>query len=219
MNSPQPVCVKFKLRAPVVISPTDKYLDALLSWAAVQRSEWLDEEDPWSAQHDIGIAKHHVGDQWCFMAGSLQYEWNSPPFQLHYIKRSKLEDYAGAWDAGLLKKIPYFDAASGRTKAGSYIQTLRWTDSVKAYAVIEDMERFEQLLPWVTAIGKLHHKGKGAVKSFVVAHDETANEVWSQRNLPSGSPFAIQHAPTIGGLKSPYWKRENHVELVGFAPV
>lgn len=218
MTKPQPVCVTFKLRSPVVVSPMDKHLDALLSWAAVKRAEFYDEDEPWAFQHDTGIAKHHVGDQWCFMAGCLQYEWSSPPFQLHYIKRSKLEDYAGAWDDGVLTKVPYFNAASGLTKAGSYIQTLRWTESVKAYAVIEDMDRFEQLLPWVTAIGKLHHKGKGAVQSFTVKHDDQANELWAHRNLPLRSPFASQHVSATGGLKSPYWLREKHEEMAGYAP-
>lgn len=205
-----PVKVTFLMRTPLVVPTTAKHLDALLSWAAVQEADFADHDEPISMQHDTGIAKHHVGTAWCFMASCLEYEWLGEADQLHYIKRSKLEDFAGAWCDGLLNKRPYFDGARGTTKAGSYLQPIRQANRVSAYAVVDDMKRFEQLMNWVTHIGKLAHKDWGAVRSFEIAHDDQALSSWSKRNLPVESPFAIGAPRMMGGLVSPYWKRENH---------
>lgn len=201
------------MRTPMVVPTTGKHLDALLSWASVQEADFFGDLDPIAKQHDLGIAKHHVGDQWCFMASQVSYEWKGESSQLHYIKRSRLEDYVAAWDSGLLRKRPYFDGQRGSTKAGSYLQPLRWAETVTGFAIVEDMQRFEQLLQWVTHIGKLGHKDHGAVRSFTVDQDESATGHWVKRNLPVGSEFAAGLPLTVGGLVSPYWKRENHLAI------
>lgn len=211
-----PVRVTFALRTPLVIPYTDKHFDALLSWAAVQKAEFEGHDEPWAKQHDIGIAKHFGAQDWCFQAGLVTFDWIGERNQLHYIKRSKLEDYADAHMDGLLDRRPAFDAGRGSTKAGSYFAPIRWAKTATAYAVVEDSSRFESLLPWITHIGKLRHKDYGAVSSYSVDCDPTALEVWGKRNLPIGSDRAAQHAPSVGGLVSPYWKRVNHTEILAF---
>lgn len=210
----QPVRVTFALRTPMIVPSTDKMLDALLSNAAVEEATFNDHEDPFSVQHNIGLAKHHVGDQWCFMASNLHFEWAGEGFPHHYIKRAKLEDFVDAWDKGVLKKRPSFDASRGTTKAGSFIVPARWVHSITAFAVVEDMERFNALLPWVTHIGKLAHKDWGAVRHVSVDHDEVANTNWANRYLPAGSPCSNGHRKSIGGLASPYWLRTAHREIL-----
>ncbi len=213
----EPVCVTFGMRSPVVVPYGGKHLDAVMSWAAVRRAEFNGESDPWEFQHEIGVARHTAGGEWCFMASLLEFDWIGPRGQLHYIKRSKLEDYVDAHMDGLLDRRPAFDGQRGATKAGSYLVPTRWAKAVKAYAVVENMETFKKSLNWVTHIGKLHHKDHGAVATVTVSNDETAFEKWSTRNLPSESPAATQHAQTVGGLRSPYWKRENHTLVMAFA--
>jgi CRISPR type IV-associated protein Csf3 len=212
----EPVCVTFQMRTPLVIPYCDKHLDAVLSWAAVQRAEFNGEDNPWDHQHDIGVARHSVGSSWCFKASLLEFEWVGERGQLHYIKRSKLEDYADAHMDGLLDRRPAFDGQRGSTKAGSYLVPTRWARSIKAYAMVQDMVIFKRTLNWVTHIGKLHHKDQGAVAGVEVVSDPEALARWSVRNLPVGSSEAKQHAPTVGGLVSPYWKRENHEQVMGF---
>ena len=209
-----PVRITFTMRTPMVVPRVDKPLDALLSWAAVQQADFEGNEDPISMQHDIGLAKHTVGEQWCFMASNVTIDWYSPPSVVHYVKRQRLEDYVEAWDSGLLSKRPYFDGQRGSTKAGSYVLPTRWASTVSAFAVVEDMERLNALLPWVTHIGKLHHKDFGAVRSVEVVTDDTARTEWAWRNLPAGSDMARGHHASVGGLKSPYWRRDRHLEVL-----
>jgi len=195
----------------MVASPTGKTLDAVLAWAAVRRSELRGSSDPWAVQHDIGIARHETQGGWCHMASMFEIEWQGDPEDLHYIKRQKLGDYAEAWINGILKKRPSVDTSRGDTKAGSYVQQIRWVKGLRAWAMVEDRSAFESLLPWVTHIGKLHHLDLGAVKTFSVHEDPGAVDLWSNRPLPVGSPFAgAMHVPAMGALQSPYWKRENH---------
>lgn len=205
-----PVRITFTLRTPMVVPSVDKALDGPLSWAAVRQAEFEDVEDPLTLQHDIGIAKHVVGDQWCFMASNLAVDWVGDPGQVHYIKRSRLEDYVEAWDSGLLTKRPAFDGLRGLTKAGSFLAPVRWAKTVSGYAVIADMDRLNAVLPWVTHIGKLWHRDYGAVEKFNVTVDPAANEQWMRRNLPLASPAALNHATGSGALVSPYWMRKNH---------
>lgn len=208
-----PVRITFTMRTPMIVPAVDKPLDALLSWAAVQQAEFADEVDPISTQHQIGIAKHDVGGEWCFMASNVSYEWVSSAAQVHYIKRSRLEDYAGAWDDGLLSRRPQFDGQRGMTKAGSYLQPTRWATTVTGFAVIEDLDRVRALLPWISHIGKLRHKDFGAVRSFEMVEDASAAARWQRRNLPLHSPFGVQHLNGSGCLISPYWARENQREI------
>lgn len=208
-----PVRVTFSMRTQMIVPSVDKALDCLLSWAAVQKAEFDDLDDPIAAQHDIGIEKHHVGDKWCFMASNVDIAWKGDPDVLHYIKRSKLSDYTDAWMAGFLTKKPYFDGRRGATVAGSYIQPIRWATTVTGFAVVEDMKRFTELLPWVTHIGKLHHKDWGAVRSFELVEDPSALQQWRYRNLPLDSPACDGHKKGIGGLASPYWDRKKHCDV------
>lgn len=205
-----PVQIQFWMRTPMVVPSVDKSLDALLSWAAVQEADFNGRFDPLEAQLDTGLSKHTCGDQWCFMASNLDYTWVGDPSQLHYITRSHVGDYADAWDRGILAKRPYFDGARGETKAGSYLQPTRMAESISGYAIVDDMDRVEQLLNWVTHIGKLRHKDHGAVQRFEVRADPLATERWHRRNLPLKSSFATGHPTAIGALFAPYWKRENH---------
>lgn len=212
-----PVRLDFVLRTPMVVSPTAKTLDAVLAWAAVKRADFTGEADPLAFQHATGLARHLVGELWCPMASELVIEWESEPEQVHYIKRQKQENYSNAWLDGLLKKRPSIDTSRGDTKAGSYVQQTRWVKSLKAYAMVEDLDLFKGLLPWITHIGKLHHRDFGAVKSFEVIEDEDAAQRWSRRPLPVGSPSAsADHVEVMGALQAPYWKRESH--LVVLAP-
>lgn len=212
-----PVRVTFTLRMPMVVPSTDKTLDALLSCAAVRRADHEGHSDPWSMQHDIGVKRHAVGQQWCFMAGNVAIEWEGPMDYVHYIRRARLEDHVEAWSRGLLSSRPRFDAQRGPTKAGSFMQPIRWVKQIQAFAVVEDVDRFKSLLPWITHIGKLWHKDFGAVDSFAVARDEAATARWQQRNLPIGSEYGNAHALAFGALVSPYWKAENHQKVLAFA--
>jgi CRISPR type IV-associated protein Csf3 len=209
-----PVRITFDMRTPLVVPAIDKSLDALLSWAAVQQAEFHDAPDPIAAQHDIGLARHEVDGHWCFQASYLACQWVGEAAQVHYIKRQRLQAYADAWVDGLLDKRPAFDPQRTSTKAGSYFQPIRWASSVSAYGVVSDMKRVEELLPWITHIGKLHHKDFGAVRSFGIEADVLALTKWTRRNLPVSSPFAVAHSKAVGGLVSPYWKREQHTEIM-----
>lgn len=211
-----PVRIELTLRTPMIVPTTGKHLDALLSWAAVQQADFFGADDPIAEQHKTGLARYQVGQAWCFQASLLDYEWIGEPDQIHYVKRSKLEDYAGAWDAGLFRKKPYFDGARGATKAGSYLQPMRWVQKIRAYAIAEDIDRVEELLPWITHVGKLSHKDFGAVSSCTVHEDQAAHNFWTRRTLPSDSPLATSHVKAIGALVSPYWKRENFSQVAMF---
>ena len=209
-----PVRIEFELRTPMIIPSTGKHLDALLSWAAVQEADFHGHENPIAVQHDIGLARHEVGDQWCFMSSLLDITWQGEPLRVHYIKRSKLDDYVNAWDDGLFKKAPGFDSQRRATKAGSFLQPVRWVKKVVGYAMVHDLDRVQRLLPWVTHIGKLAHKDYGAVNRFELQEDPVAEQAWTHRFLPMDSPLRRpNHAPAIGALAAPYWKRENFVEL------
>jgi len=212
-----PVRVSFTLRTPMVIPPGAKHFDALMSWAATRQAEFDGHPLPWDTQHDIGIEKHHVGDQWCFKASAVEIEWIGERDKIHYIKQQRIENHMDAYLSGVLDKRPAFNAASGPTKAGSYIEPIRWVKTVTAYAVVNDMGRFESLLPWITHIGKLHHRDYGAVSSFEVTPDEAAESLWMRRNLPMGSAAGEAHAQAMGALVSPYWKRENHRPILAYA--
>lgn len=206
-----PVRVEFTLRTPMVISPTDKTFDAVLSWAAVRRADLLGAPDPLSTQHAIGLAVHQTENGWCHMASKLAIEWVGEQDNLHYIKRQNLGDYTDAWLKGALKKKPAIDTSRGDTKAGSYVQQIRWVKRIQAWAIVEDMKHLQALLPWVTHVGKLHHRDMGAVSSWAIHEDATASQKWTERPLPLGSPHAgVAHVPVMGGLHSPYWKREDH---------
>jgi len=211
-----PVRIEFRLRTPMVVPSTGKHLDALLSWAAVQQAEFEGALDSLGRQYDIGLARHHAGNQWCFMASLLDISWRGNLDYVHYIKRSKPQDYVDAWDAGLFnRKKPGYNMLAGSTKAGSYIQPLRWVDRLTGYAMAEDMDRVRQLLPWVTHIGKLIHKDYGAVSSFSVEVDEKARQEWPRRFLPVCSPQKTPaHVPAAGTLSPPYWKREKFEEIL-----
>lgn len=203
--------VEFTLRTPMVVPSTGKTLDAVLAWAAVRREEFYGNPNSWAAQHDTGVARHVVGEQWCPMASTLEAEWASEPEQLSYIRRQKVEDYANAWLDGVIKKAPRIDTSSGHMKAGLFFQPIRYTSVVRAWVVVDDEAQFTALLPWVTHIGKLWHKDCGAVRRFEVFDDEAAVERWRNRPLPLHSPCAGEsHVQAMGALQAPYWKRENH---------
>lgn len=210
-----PVRVDFTLRTPMIVSPTSKSLDALLSWAAVRRADFYGNLQEWSIQDKTGLGRHEVGNAWCPMASELHIEWQSEPEQVHYIKRQNQSDYADAWIDGVLKKRPSIDTSRGDTKAGSYVQQVRWVKRLHAYAMVDDMALFSTLLPWVTHIGKLRHRDYGAVSSFTITEDDEARSDWCHRTLPVGSQNALpNHVPAMGALRSPYWKRENHTSVL-----
>lgn len=213
----KPVRVTFTLRTPMVIPPGAKHFDALLSWASVKEAEFNGHAAPFDMQHNIGVAKHTAGSDWCFKAGAIEIDWLGDREKLHYIKRQRIESFADAYMDGLLDKRPYFDGKSGATKAGSYIEPIRWTKNVTAFAIVEDLQRFEELLPWITHIGKLHHKDYGAVNEFKIVEDPLANTMWTRRNLPVNSDAADSHVLMMGGLHSPYWKRENHKPVLTYS--
>lgn len=204
----KPIRISFQLRTPMIVPPGPKTLDAVLSWAAVRQAEFAGEPDPLLLQHETGLSRHQVGDEWCPMASYFESMGASPAEPFHYIKRQKLQDYTDAWLNGVIKKRPAFDAQRGSTKAGLYMQSSRWVDQLTAWAVVDDEARFTSLLPWVTHIGKLHHHDAGAVKSFEVIDDETAQQRWANRPIPLGSDAATpNHVMATSCLRSPYWKR------------
>lgn len=210
-----PVRVTFQLRTPMVTPPGPKTLDAVLSWAAVRRAEFEGASDPIAHQHATGLARHFADDDWCPMASYIEIEWASDPEQIHYIKQQRVETYADGWLSGALKKKPYFDGQRGQTKAGLYVQDIRWAERITAWAVIDDEKTFRDLLPWVTHIGKLHHRDFGAIRCFEVVQDEGARIKWCHRPLPLGSDFASnEHVLAIGGLRSPYWNRSEHRSIL-----
>lgn len=209
-----PVRVDFDLRTPMVVYAGVKTLDALLSWAAVERAKFNGSLQEWSDQHQHGLQIHRVGQSWCPMASELDVEWASEAEPLHYVKRQKLEPYALAWGDGVLKKRPAFDSARGTTKAGSMFVSIRWVKAIRAWAMVDDLAVFEGLVPWITHIGKLHHKDFGAVRAATVTVDEQARSKWMRRPLPVGSEhLSDSHVMVMGKLQSPYWQR------TGFEPV
>jgi len=207
----KPVRVSFLLRMPMIVPPAPKTLDAVLSWAAVRQAEFAGALDPLEHQHETGIARHVVDDEWCPMASYVEVVGMSEPEPFHYIKRQKLESYTEAWLNGVLKTRPAFDSQRGNTKAGLYVQSSCWVERITAWAVLDDEDRFRQLLPWVTHIGKLHHHDFGAVRSFEIEEEATAVAKWSKRPLPQGSDYGAEsHVMAMGGLRAPYWKRSEY---------
>lgn len=204
-----PIKVTFRLRTPMVVPSTQKSLDSLLSWARVNMAEYHGHDNPWINQHDIGVGVHQVGEDWCHMASNLIYTWASEHDQIHYTKKQSIGEYADAWQALVLKKRPSFDGTSGLTRAGTYMHPIRWVERIEAFAMVADMDHFRQLLPWITHIGKLHHKDYGAVCGFDMVESPEAQMHWANRILPVGSSEAKDHADGVGCLRSPYWKREN----------
>lgn len=215
----QGVRVTFQLRMPMVVPSTDKPLDTVMSWAAVRMAQSMDVDDPFAVQHDIGIAKHGTGDDWCFMASNMEIQWSEiAAEQLHYIKRQSVDQYLDPYMQGLFKKKPSIDTSRGHTAAASLFQHVRWVKQIQAWAVVDDMERFKEVLHHVTHIGKLHHKDWGAVQAVVVDADESAHDRWMFRSLPMASPLkTANHVSAIGALNSPYWDRQKHREIAVFA--
>lgn len=210
------VRISFAMRTQMAIPPGAKHLDAVLSWAAVRKAEFEGDYDPWSKQHDIGLAKHVSGEDWCFMASILDFDWLGPKGNVSYIKRQRVEPYADAWMDGLLNARPAIDPTRGLTKAGAYNVPTRFASCVYGYAMVEDETLLNSVLPWVTHIGKLHHRDFGAVAGFQVIDCEEATQLWSRRNLPASSGLATMHASAFGSLRSPYWVAENHKEIQCF---
>ena len=213
-----PFRVEFTFRTALIEPAVEKPLDAVLSWAAVMRADFNGADDPIAQQHDLPLQRHYAGEQWCFMASNIIFEWNkaAPRESVHYVKRSRLEDYADAWVDGLLSKRPAFDGARGLTKAGSYVEPTRWADRAIAYGV-GNIDAIRALLPWVTHIGKLRHKDFGAVNSFTVTPDDANAKNWTRRTLPQASPEATSHVAAMKCLSAPYWNRERMVPALAFA--
>ena len=216
----QPFRLTFTLRTPMVEAHTDKTLDAVLSWAAVQRAEYQNLAEPFAVQHDLPLARHQAGDDWCFMASNLSYAWVGERGAVHYIKRQRAEDYANAWLNGLLLKLnkSNIDMTRGSSKAATCVQSLRAASAVTAWG-IGDIEEIKKLLPFVTHIGKLHHHDHGAVARWEITEDKASHEKWKYRVLPFGSSVATgaSHALSTGGLIAPYWNRGSHKRI--FVPV
>lgn len=211
----EPFLLTLRLRTPMVRPTVDKPLDALLSWAAVERAHYEGSDDPWAAQHELPLERHVTASgQWCFMASNLDFEWVGEAGALHYIRRQKVADYAEAWLRGAFRKLPYVDTSRGATKAGSLLEPLGAVAAIRAWGV-GDIEALRALLPYLTHVGKLHHHDHGAVAGFTVEADERAREGWKRRALPADSPHAgsDDFAAAVGALAAPYWKRETHREV------
>lgn len=211
----KPFRVEFTFRTMLVEPTADKTLDAVLSWAAVQRADFAGELDPRAAQHDLPLEREAVDQHWCFKASNIAFEWDEsvPRTEIHYTKHSLRTEYADAWMSGLFVKKPFHDGTRGLTKAGLYVHPVRWAKRAVAYGV-GDLQKLRALLPWVTHLGKLHSKDYGAVKAWRLDEDATALEMWSKRPLPIGSGSAMHHAPAMGALRSPYWLRETFQEIL-----
>ncbi len=81
---------------------------------------------------------------------------------------------------------------------------------------VGDIDALRLLMPNLTHIGKLRRRDCGAVADWLIEHDDSALELWSQRPLPADSPFAKPetHAVSLGALVGPNWARRNFVEVM-----
>lgn len=221
MGAAVPFRVQWELFSPVVVPSMPIHLDALLSWARVQEAEHAGVVDSWATQHDLPLEQHATEHGWCFKASALAFEFAGEAQQLHYIRRSDIDELvAEPYMAGLFKLrsekvLPAFDPQRGAYKASSVTVTQRFASQVTAYGV-GDIDRVQQLLRRVDSLGKLRRRGKGSVRSFQVEECDAASQLWASRNLPVGSEFAVNHALTQQRLHSPYWAKERQMVL---APV
>ncbi len=208
-----PLRVTFTFRTRMVVPTVDKPVDGPLCKAAYQQAYFGGHEDPVSQQYCVGLAKHFVGEQWCFMASNIVFDWAGPPSPLHYIKRQKIEDYFDAADIGLMRKMPGFNSSSGAQKAASVLTQTRQASSATAWLVADDAERVRELIGRLTHLGKLAHHDFGAIKDVAVEQDEEALQRWRSRPLPFGSEVAStsSHALATTALRPPYWQRTNFV--------
>lgn len=212
----EPFKLTLYLRTAMVEPAMQKPLDAILSWAAVQRAELQGADDPISVQHDLPLARHETARGWCFKASNLEFDFsNTSRSYLNETKRANIADYANAYLQGGLTKKPVIDVARGTTKAGFYMHPLRHPHEITAWGV-GDIEALTLLMPYVTHIGKLRRRDCGAVAHWTIDRHRSALELWSQRPLPADSPFAKPdtHATSMGALVGPYWSRKNFTEIM-----
>lgn len=208
-----PLRITFTFRTRMVVPTVDKPVDGPICKAAYQQAYFEGHDDPVSQHHCTGIARHVVGDQWCFMASNIVFEWAGPPASLHYIKRQKIEDYFNAADIGLLRKMPGFNGTSGAQKAASILTQTRQVACATAWLVAEDADRVRTLVGRLTHLGKLAHHDLGAIKEALVEEDASALQHWRVRPLPFGSDVATaaSHALATTALQPPYWQRSKYV--------
>lgn len=211
----EPFRLTLTLRTPMVEPTMFKPMDGVLSWAAVQRAQYDDLADPVGEQHNLPLERHASGDEWCFKISNIEFDWIGQLGSTCYFRRQTVREYADAWMNGVLKKASRIDTTKGKFKAGVFVQTLRAVSEARAWGV-GNIAALEALMPYVTHLGKLHHRDHGAVASWRVERDASALSRWARRPLPKTSPFADAdtYAPSIGALRAPYWLRAEHTEVM-----
>lgn len=207
------VRVEFLLRTPMVVPATALHFDALVSWAAMVQADQRG-LDGISLRHNTGLAKHVHKGQECPMASLVEFDFATAENNMHYIKSIRMADLTNATAEGLFARAPTYDSQRGAGKAGMFNAQTRWVKRAVAFAVVEDMDVFTQLLPRITHIGKLRHWDFGAVANVQCVDDESARARWTQRALPVGSQFAGNHAVSVGALQSPYCRKSLHTEVM-----
>lgn len=209
--------IEFTFNMPVAFDNDDPiHLDSLLSYGLSRQALEEDHPDPWGyAKHLDALVRsvEHQGQRiWC--ASTLVFEPASLLQQSHMTRPCEPLAFLAAREQGVLeekgRQRKYLDSGSGDAKAWYLQFTYQWMHRARAWC-IGDGQAIEEILCYVTHIGKYGRNNWGAIKTVTVREDTQAQTRWRHRHLPLGMPgcehthYGIRH----GQLLPPYWEKTN----------
>lgn len=126
--------------------------------------------------------------------------------RMTHIRKAEFWQTALDKDDSFSSRGNQFSMGSGPFKGYLFTRSTCQSPTVIAYGV-GDIDKVSALLAHVRSVGPLHRLSAGLVASAEIFPDQEAEQFWQLRNMPNEMPG---YEPIVGGLRAPYWKRENH---------
>lgn len=193
------------------------HFDSLIAAAAVK--EFTDNGDGTINDYDeiinfLPLEKYEAGGEWVWMSSVIR--WNTFGKFMKSMTQS-MDQYKVTQlrNDGVIKFGPKsLNTASGSLKSSiSLLPSAAYSTGV-AFCV-GDKARVEELLSFVTHIGKKHQRGSGVVLEYKVVEVEE-NDFWLDRNIPltMKNVASVDHKPCSNvGVRPPYWLNKNKHQI------
>lgn len=202
-----PLKVEFTIRngSPIREPKHLIHLDALLAFAAVERSMAKGAED-FSAQEKLPLDtithKDAIHPVWA--ASALHYEPAMKELR-YWSRKTIVESVARAQGDGYLRiRGDKLSTSSGPWKSYSEFEPLIHVRTLTAWC-IGDKAQVEDLLADIRFIGKRRSKGYGEIATLTVSTDEAAHEKVKRRTLTWQEDD--RYVPMLCGTKPPYFEK------------
>lgn len=189
------------------------HFDSLIAAAAVK--EYTENGGGTVEDYDqiighLPLEKYEEGGEWVWMSSVIR--WSSFGKYMKSMTQS-MDQYklTRLRNEGVVK----YGAKSLNTASGSLKSSISLLPSA-AYSTGEvfcvgDKARIEELLSYVSHIGKKHQRGCGVVLSYTVSEVEE-NNLWLDRNIPlalKSVALADHKLCSNIGVRPPYWINKN----------